>query len=132
MLLNNPLFLGLFGVANKLPLTGVIIKYGIYTDIKNDKIISEMDNGLFKRLVVNATPQRAESCKLSLKVRSSRFSTFYGFVKSNFGREVLIDTQKINPFISDNPVEEVRIIGYSRPIRENEVYYSIELELRKV
>jgi len=113
-------------------LTGVQILWGVYTDIANDKMLTETDDGQFHRLVINSTTQRSETCKLSIKVRVDVFGNFFRFIKSNFGEEVVFKTNGITIFTSDLENENVRIIGYSNPVRVQEKYYTMEMSLRKV
>lgn len=131
MFLSNPLFLGLWGFSNRLPLDGVQIMFPIYTSIENDKYIFETDDNQFKKVQFNTTSKRAERCTLSLKIRQANFLAFYSFVKTNFGKMVEIDADKISPFISSNDVESVYITRYTSPKRTQEKFYTMELELRK-
>lgn len=132
MFLSNPLFLGLWGFSNRIPLDGVQILFGVYTGIENDKYISEMDNGQFRRVQVNSTASRSERCSLSLRIRQDNFLNFYSFVKTNFGKVVELEATNISPFISTNAIEEVYITRYTSPKKEKEKYYTMEVELRKV
>lgn len=115
-----------------IPMTGVQVLGGIYTTIENDKLIFETDNNQFRRAQLNSSPARVERCTLPLKIRKDVFLTFYGFVKNNFGLVVEFASAGISPFISTSANENVRIVRYTSPKREEENYYTMELELRKV
>lgn len=101
------------------------------TSITNDKLIFESDNNNFYVTQKNSTSARIEVVELTLRIRDTEMSTFYNFIKSNFGSVVQFTYSGVQPFINASESQDVVIIEYSEPIKDREKIYTMTIKLKK-
>lgn len=102
---------------------------GVMYDIYPSKLINEQDNGGFA--VVETNTNRAETCKLMVRIQRPNITYFVTFMRDNYNKEIIFNKVGIQPFIGSSENVNAILIDYDNPRKETNFIYSSSITLRK-
>lgn len=115
-----------------IPMTGVSIQWPIETSVSSDKRVWETDNNEYTYITKNTISKRSESCTLNVKILEREFSTFYSFIKNNFGTVQQFNYAGVQPFITTSTNNDVKIIDYSQPVKIKNRYWEMSFTILRI
>jgi len=114
------------------PPTGIDVEplYPFVPEGRSSVMVHRTDNMVWHPIQKASTKWRHEPITIAFLVRSVYMKTLIDFLianKGNTAQPVILNLPGIQPFLRTSQINDVYIIGYSRPIREREFIYKISI-----